>query len=128
MINLSSNQLSVGIKTYGFSFDSKSGESDRLFHNEKLTLGTSKRPGRTITWLRDRTRNNSETGFSTNFTPRRTSTPRKKHFIPSPFGIILKGKKLKQRYCIGSIFRENLETNEKFTMFRNEQNMRSKWK
>ena len=53
---------------------------------------------------------------------------RKKHYLTSPFGFILKGKKLKQRYGVGNIFRENFENNPKSIVIRNDLNMRSKWK
>jgi hypothetical protein len=83
--------------------------------------------GYKLTWLRSRTGKSSEKMSQTVVTRRKKET-RKKHFLTSPFGVILKGKKLVQRYGIGSIFREKLEFNPKNAIFRDHFNMRSKWK
>lgn len=87
------------------------------------------RIGYKVTWLKSRSNNSSKHQLSCTVTNTQTDKGcRKKHYLTSPFGFILKGKKLKQRYGVGSIFRENFENNPKSMLIRNDLNMRSKWK
>ena len=123
-----SSKYPIGIQHYSFNLDSRNETKSNLFKNEAIYSGSPKKPIRTISWLKTKTREDSLTGLRMDSSIRRNYTPVKRHFIPSPYGIILKGKKLKQRHDIGGIFRENFDTNFKLATTRNELNMRTKWK
>ena len=126
-----SSKNSIVMKPFTFILESKSDALKRIFHNEAIcskTSKSSKKCTRTISWLRSRTRESSVSGFRMDSTPRKNSTPTRKHFIASPYGVIMRGKKLKQRYDIGGIFRENVELDFRSAIVRNQNNMRAKWK
>lgn len=101
-------------------------QPSRLFQNTAIQQGRRNGSiGSKVYWFKSRPR--SARVESCVEVTRKPNTPIRKHYIPAPFGVILKGHKLKQRNDIGGIFRESVESCRSI-VFRNEFNMRSKWK
>ena len=126
---ISVKKYSIGMQTYSFRLDDEPVEIGKVFQNEAFSHKTSSvKQGSRKTWLKSQSRSSSIQRIYTDSTPRRLETPLKKHYITAPYGTIMRGKKLRQRHDIGNIFRENTFSGLKSSIFRNENNMRAKWK
>lgn len=101
---------------------------DTILRNEMFNNSSIDRVGHTLYWLRGKSAVNSRKTFHEGFGNTGPQRVKKKHFLTGPYAVIFKGKKLKQRYGIGNVFRENVEFSGKNAVIRNEFNMRSKWK
>lgn len=102
--------------------------SDMLYTEIFKAKPPEQRPGHTIHWLRGESYNKTKSALFESMQKTECQRTRKKHFLTGPYGVIFKGKKLRQRYGVGNIFREDVEFNGKTVVIRNENNMRSKWK
>ena len=102
--------------------------SDLLYNEIFKVKPPEQRPGYTIHWLRGKSYNNNKANLFESMQNTESQQAKKKHFLTGPYGVIFKGKKLRQRYGVGNIFREAVEFNGKNAVIRNENNMRSKWK
>jgi hypothetical protein len=117
------------IQSFSSNASSNNCNPGQILQNEAFRLKPQPtKPSHTVRWFKARTRSSSKSSLPESFSLPRSQTPRKKHFIPAPYGTILKGKKLKQRYDIGGPFREHVDFAAFNAIIRNEFNMRTKYK